>query len=151
MKTLQITFISILTIVFLGCSPQKSKDFEHLEKYFKETHKFKINDKIDKIVVLTEGASCASCDKIFARTAFEHLQNENTVYLVTATGNIVDIQPFLMLEKNCFFDWQLNRAEYSEFSSSRVIYLKNNVIDTIIIINSNEIREQLEYLKNKLL
>jgi hypothetical protein len=53
------------------------------------------------------------------------------------------------LEKNCYFDWQLNLKEYPELTSSRVIYLKNNEIDTVIVINSCKLMQQLEFIKNK--
>ena len=150
MKTLQIAFISILTILFLGCSAPKSKDFKHLEKYFKEVHNFTLDNKINQIFVITEGVGCSECDKTFSKAAFDYSQNENSIFLVSAIGKFIDIQPFLMLDKNCFFDCEFNRTEYSEFENSRVIFLKNKEIDTVIIIDYNEIKQQLEYFKNRI-
>ena len=134
-------------ICIISCSTPKQKEYEQIEKYFKKIHNFKIDKTINKIVVITEGRTCGTCDRAFAKTVFKNLQNENTLFLVSATGNQVDIQPFLNIEKNCFFDWELNVVEYPEFKSSRVIYLKDNAIDTIVILNSMEIMQQLEYFK----
>ena len=141
--------ICLLAITLLACSSTKQKGFEHLEKYFKEVHKFKLDNSINKIVVITEGTGCPSCDRAFANTTLENLQNNNTIFLVIAKGSLIDIQPFLNLEKNCFFDWQLNYKEYPEFTKSKVIYIKNNEIDTIITIKSELLFEHLEYIRNK--
>lgn len=149
MKTIiRIIIFIVINIFVLSCDTQKSKEFKHVENYFKKTHNFSINTSINKIIVVTEGNSCGSCDKIFAETVFKNFQNDESVFLVTAQGFIVDIQAFLALEKNCFFDWQINSKEYPEFTSSRIIYLNNNKIDSILIINSSTILEQLEYIKN---
>ena len=148
MKPLNKILICFFAISFFACSNQKVNDFERLEKYFKDTHNKKLGNDINKIVVISEGKSCPTCEISFAKTILQCF-SDSTVFLVTAKGNYVDIQPFLGLEKNCYFDWQLNLKEYPEFGSSKVIYLKNNVIDTIVVINSSEIMQQLEFFKTR--
>ena len=141
--------ISILAITFFACSTPKQKEFEHLEKYFKEVHNFTLDNKINQIFVITEGAGCSSCDKTFSKAVFEHSQSENSVFLISATGKFIDIQPYLTLDKNCFFDCEFNREDYPEFANSSVIFLKNHKVDTAVIINYNEIIQQLEYIENR--
>ena len=145
---LLIYLILISGLIFVSsCNSQKKEEkFNKIINYFEKVHNYKLGNDINKIVIISEGKGCASCEKAFAKTALEYLV-DSTVFLVTATGNHIDIQPFLQLERNCFVDWQLNATEYSEFVSSRVIYLKNNEIDTVIIINSNEIMQQLEFIR----
>ncbi|MDR2928753.1 MAG: hypothetical protein LBV41_11240 [Cytophagaceae bacterium] len=47
------------------------------------------------------------------------------------------------------FDWQSNLSELS-LNRSKVIYFSNNKIDTVIVINSNELMAQMEFIrKNK--
>ena len=139
----------LLAIILTACSTTQQKEYKKVVNYFETTHNYKIDSTITKIVVIDEGKGCGTCDKTFAETCFKSFTKENTVFLVTAKGNYVDIQPFLGLEKNCYFDWQLNLKEYPEFGSSKVIYLKNNVIDTIVVINSSEIMQQLEFFKTR--
>jgi hypothetical protein len=147
MRTVFEILFCFVLISFLSCSEQKSKEYAHIEKYFKDTHKFHLDSTIDKIVVITEGTGCIFCDRSFSKIVLEKFQNKNTVILSTATGTCIDIQPFLAIEKNCFFDWQLNKEKYPEFVSSRIIFLKNKEIDTVIVINSTELMQQLEFLK----
>jgi hypothetical protein len=108
-----------------------------------------IGNFIDKIVVITEGNNCGVCNKKFAEATIENLQGKNTIFLITSTGNDIDIKPFLNLEKNCFFDWELNISQYPEFESCKIIYLKNNEIDTVIVIQSELLFEQLEYIEHR--
>ncbi len=129
-----------------SCSNSGDSEYKKIEKYFRKTHNFKLNSKINTIVVIDEGNNCPSCDKAIAKKSLECLQNSNTIFLITARGAIVDISPFLKMEKNCFFDWQLNSFDYPELKGSRLIRLKDYNIDTTIVINSKEIRQQLDFI-----
>jgi len=154
MTKIKLLFINILAITIIACSTPKQKEYkyieyEHIETYFNKIHNFELDNSIDKIVVIAEGNGCGNCNKIFAEKTLEELEGKNTVFLVTATGNYVNIKPFLNLEKDCFFDWELNKNQYPEFENSRVIYLKNNNIDTIIIMQSELLFEQLEYIEHR--
>ena len=152
-KFLILTCLLSAILLAVSCGSQKEKEtktdneFKKIENYFKTTHNYEIGNDINKIVVIGEGNSCGTCEKAFAQVAFQYL-TDSSVFLLTAKGNNVDINPYMQLKENCFFDWQLNTIEYENLSGSRVIYLKNKEIDTTIIINSAQIMEQLEYIKN---
>ena len=142
-----IYLILISGFIFISsCNSQKKEKFNKITSYFETVHNYKLGNDINKIVVISEGKGCSTCEKAFAEAALAYLV-DSTVFVVTAKGNNINIQPFLQLENNCFVDWQLNAKEYPEFVNSRVIYLKNNEIDTTIIINSNEIMQQLEFIR----
>jgi len=149
MKKLNKILIYLFVTIFFACSTPKQKEFERIEKYFKEVHNFIIDDKIDKIIVITEGTGCPTCDNTFSKTVLDYSKNANTIFLVSATGKFIDIQPFLNIEKNCFFDCEFNREEYPEFANTSVIFLKNNTVDTTIIIKSELLPEQLEYIESR--
>ncbi|MDR2009478.1 MAG: hypothetical protein LBQ22_03245 [Bacteroidales bacterium] len=143
------SFISFFVFAVFACSSPRQKNFSHIEEYFENTHNYKFNDTINKIVVIAEGSVCGSCENAFAKTTYQYLKNDKTIFLITTMGTIIDINPFLQMDNNCFFDWQLNTSEFPEFESSRVIYLENSQIDTIVILDSSILSQQLEYIKNK--
>lgn len=149
MKKIKILILSILALLIFSCSSNDSSEFYKIKDYFEKVHNYKITEKISRIVVITEGNACPSCDNAFSNFVFNKLKNENTLFLITATGRFMSIEPFLHLEKNCYFDWQLDKAKYPEFTSSRVIYLKNNEIDTTIILDANTLLEQLKYIEDR--
>ena len=148
MKKFNKILLYLFAITFFACSSSKQKQFEHIDKYFKEVHNFTIDDKIGKIIVITEGTGCPTCDKTFSDAILEYSQEASTIFLVSATGKFIDVQPYLNLENNCFFDCEFNRKEYPEFASTNVIFLKNKEVDTIITMQSEILTEQLEYIKS---
>jgi hypothetical protein len=148
MKSKNLFFLFSVAFFVLSCSSQEVIEFRKIARYFEKTHNHKITADINKIVVISEGRGCGTCDAAFAQAALKYLTAES-VFLITAKGNIVDIQPFINLKQNCFFDWQLDLSKFSEFGSSRVIYLKDNKIDTTIVINTKEINQQLEFFRQQ--
>jgi len=142
-----LTYLTLISFILTGFSCESRNGKEKIENYFIKTHNYKIGKDINKIIVVAEGKICSSCELAFAEIALEHLA-DSSVFLVSAKGNIVDINSFIRLKRNCFFDWQLNITDYPEFESSRVIYLKNNEIDTVVIIESKSIRQQLYFFIN---
>lgn len=135
-------------LLFASCSSKEEKSYLKIKEYFLEKHNYEIGNDINKIVVICEGKNCINCEIAFAEVAYKYLK-DSSVFLVTAKGNNVDISEFMKMERNCFFDWQLNCSDFPEFESSRVIYLNKNKIDTIIIINTNEIRRQLDFFEKQ--
>ncbi|MDL2262833.1 hypothetical protein LJC11_04965 [Bacteroidales bacterium OttesenSCG-928-I21] len=132
MKAIGKILICFVAISFFACSSPETKEYNRLKKYFKKVHSFDINNSIDKIVVIAEGKNCATCDNAFSQEVFKNYQgNDKVVFLITATGKIIDIKPFLDLEKNCYFDWNLNISDYKIFSDSKIIYLGHTKIDSL--------------------
>lgn len=132
----------------ISCKNERTNEFEKISDYFKQKHNFILNGGVNKIVVIGEGGGCPSCEKSFADFAFENLL-DSSVFLVISRGNNINIKKFLDLEQNCFFDWQLDKQKFPEFKSSRIIYLKSNAIDTVVVINSKEFLEQISYFRNR--
>ncbi|MDR2927690.1 MAG: hypothetical protein LBV41_05775 [Cytophagaceae bacterium] len=140
----EIVLLSGFVLSVLSCTSQQEKEFQNIENYFENKHGYKVTGDINKVIIIGEGSNCSVCDKVFAQTAREYLA-DSSVFLITAKGSIVDVQPFINSKQNCFFDWQLNS---SELSNSRVIYFNNNKVDTIIVINSEELMQQMDSFKN---
>ena len=142
-----LLILSVCSSFLVVCCKSKSeKDFQKIQNYFEKKHNHKMNSSVNKLVVISEGKGCGTCDDRFAQTALKYLA-DSSVFLITSKGNVVDIQPFIDQMDNCFFDWQLDLSKFPEFYSSRVFYFKDNKIDTVIVINSNEIIQQLEYFR----
>lgn len=134
---------------FFSCTNTNKTEFLKIKDYFEQKHDYKISEDITKIVVITEGTGCPVCDNEFANMVYNNLTNKNTLILITATGRFVNVEQFLYLENNCFFDWELEATKYPAFTSSRVIYLQDNNIDTTIILDTNILPEQLKYIANR--
>ncbi|MDR2926988.1 MAG: hypothetical protein LBV41_02115 [Cytophagaceae bacterium] len=148
MKNLFLGIVSVVCFIIsvLSCTSQQEKEFRKIENYFENKHGYKVADNINKVIIIGEGSNCSVCDKVFAQTAREYLA-DSSVFLITAKGSIVDIEPFRNLKQNCFFDWQSNLSDLS-LNKSRIIYFSNNKIDTVIVINSNEFMAQMEFIQS---
>lgn len=134
-------------LMISSCKSSEERTYLKIKDYFHDKHDFEIGSDINKIVVIAEGKSCLNCEIAFAEVAYQYLK-DSSVFLVTAKGNYVDISNFLKIDNRCFFDWQLNCYDFPEFESSRVIYLKESEVDTVIVINTDEIMQQLDFFKS---
>lgn len=149
MKHLIKTVLIVFMLFNFSCINNTPKPIKTIKNYFLKTHNVKIDNSINKIVIITEGSICGQCDRLFSELVLKNLLNDSTIILVNAKGTIINIKDFLDLKKNCYFDWQLDTTKFPEFKTSRVIYLKDNDIDTIIIINPRIILKQIEYIKTR--
>lgn len=141
----------VLTLLFVGCNQsstkvQKPTTFDTLTDYFKIRQEFVLDKKVKTVFVLTE-YGCIPCNRKFSSYIQENVNNDSILFLITASGSMVDITPYENNEKNIFYDQNMNIEKYPIFKISKAIYLKNNGIDTIISLSAERLESQLEYIK----
>lgn len=141
----------VLTLLFVGCNQsstkvQKPTTFDTLTDYFKIRQEFVLDKKVKTVFVLTE-YGCIPCNRKFSSYIKENINNDSVLFLITASGSMVDITPYENNEKNIFYDQNMNIKKYPIFKTSKAIYLKNNTIDTILLLNSEQLESQMEYIK----
>ncbi len=147
---LYLNLISILVVVIFclgSCSFQNKgeenlNDYHTILNYFEEKHGVSISNEITEIFVLTE-VMCPICNKVFADFITKFINNETSVLVINARGTQVDIRPFLNNDDNVFFDPGLDNNKYEIFSNTKVVFLSDKSIDTIIIINTKNLYNQL--------
>lgn len=151
-----LNLICSLAILLFGnsCANQDTKnnyvkdDYKAISNYFLQRHQIKLTDKITKLFVLTENG-CHSCNKKFSDLVIENIENEKSLFIITATGNQIDMMPFETKRKNVIIDKNISDTTLSIFNETKVIYFKNNKIDTVIDIEARQIENQFLIIKNR--
>lgn len=123
-------------------------DYKAISIYLKQTHKINLNDNINKLYVLTENG-CHSCNKKFSDLILEKINNDKSIFIITATGNQIDITPFEIKHNNVLKDRNITDTALGIFNETKIIYFKNNKIDTIITINALQLEHQFEIIHNR--
>ncbi|CAN5458766.1 hypothetical protein BH10BAC1_BH10BAC1_08660 [soil metagenome] len=135
-----------------GCtstnSVKENNCFDSIKKYFVERHNYNIESGIKKIFVITENG-CVPCNKKLAELCSYSIHNNSCIMLITSTGTQVDISNFNPAEKNIFFDQNVTETPYEIFYTSKVIFIKNKAIDTIITLDAHQLEKQFEIIKTR--
>lgn len=147
-KYLIYLILSSFIFVFYSCNKPQNNESEALAAHIKSQGFDIQNSGINKIVVIT-GNGCPTCNNTLARVALSELADSTTLFYITSKGQSVNINPFMELKKNVIFDWNSGNNSLPELSATGVIYLKDNLIDTIITINAEELGKQIELIKEK--
>jgi hypothetical protein len=127
-----LCFIFLLTV--FSCEKkslsEKEKFIENLKEYLNVKHQIKLNNSIKKVFILTD-ENCHSCNKFFAKTIEKNINDSSSLLLVSASSSKIDLSPFDGAN-NVFFE---NKSkEIFLFDNSKIIFLNQEKIDTIISI-----------------
>jgi hypothetical protein len=115
-----------------------------MKQYISNNFKQDISNKYNKIYVLTE-QGCLPCNTKFTKFVANKINEDSTLIIVNASGVYVDISEFLDKKENIFFTKQSSND--SLFNTSKILFLKNNQLDTIIYINPSKLQSQFEYIE----
>jgi len=137
----------IFSFLLFSCSNNSvKKEFEEIENYFNQTHNYQIDQNCKAIFVLTS-RGCVSCNKYFSKFMLYNSYDNDVVYLIKASKNVIDLSEFKDYKGVVFYD-----TEYQEiFENSKIIFLKNKEIDTIIAIEPQIILNNFKGINYKLL
>jgi hypothetical protein len=128
-------YISLFSLFFIfGCNNFKSDKKEIFDLINSKTP---INKNIEKIFILTEN-DCSSCNKMYSNYLSKNLNNKNALFIINASGNLVDISSF---ENSKLDNVVIEDFKDTIFKSSRLIFLSNRNIDTIINVNYKNVEE----------
>jgi hypothetical protein len=141
-----LSLISAIIFSVLSCSSSKT-DFEVIADYFEKKHNIEIEKNIKRIVVITD-RECPSCNRALANFSISDMVDDSTLFLITSDGSRLDISSFQKLDGNVYFDWDIDPVEYNIFTASKVIFIENNNVDTIVTITSKELRQQLDFISH---
>ena len=146
----------ISSIALISCNsntPITSKDiikneYDEIKFYFETKQNYQLNNNIKTIFVLTD-VGCMPCNKHFSNLITENLNNSSSIFLILASSTNIDLTEFKKSRNNVFFDKQEN-LNIKNLKKSKVLFLKNNNIDTSIIIDARQIDLQFREINERL-
>lgn len=129
-----------LFLVVVGCNLHSKKYGKEIS-LLKNLNEINITDNTAKIFILSEN-QCLPCNKRFSKLMTENLKDENSIFVINASGNLIDISSFKEFNsKRVIF---LKKYENDFFNTTKLIKLKNNEIDTIIDISYENVDDILK-------
>jgi len=136
----------IFSFLLFSCNTDSSnREFEEIANYFKEKHNYEI-DKNHKAIFVLTSKGCGGCNKYFSKFMLSNHHDDNVVYLIKASKSAIDLSGFEDYEGVVFYD-----TDYQEiFENSKIIFLKNKEIDTIIAIEPPIILDGFKAINKKL-
>lgn len=137
--------VILLFTLFITCKPNKTQ-FDILNSYVIE-NQYSL-DSVKSIFVLQEN-NCIGCNKSFAILLQKHLNDKNTITIISAIGKTIDISPFDN-HQNVIMDYNMEFRNLELFKSSAMIILNQNKVDTIVEIKAKGLKQTLEYISNRL-
>jgi len=142
----------LLFLVLISCNYNK-RNYKKKSSELVEFIKSKNLDNKDSIttVLLLSDEGCFNCNNRFSKLIQNHINRNNTLIIITASGAKIDISAFQDSNiKNIYFDDINEIAQLNLTQNSGVFFLKNNEIDTIISIQAIDIENQLKFIDFKI-
>jgi len=139
----------IFSFQILASCDKKSDDyrFEEITSYFITKHDYLVGDNTKAIFVLTS-IGCKPCNKKFSELMITNQYAQNDiVYLIKASKNIIDLSDYKSYSGTVFYDFTY---EDNIFDGSKVIFINNKKIDTIVNIEALTLEESFSYIKDEL-
>lgn len=154
MKKLFMICLSCISIAFFtkcdtnSITKQKSANcYDTILNYFSSRQKKEFDTSYKKLFVLTENG-CASCNKNFLTLIKKNLSDKKSAFLFGSTASYIDSSNAEALG-NVYIDQSLSETDYNVFHNTKVIFFKQNGIDTIINISAIDIQNQFEIISNR--
>ncbi|MBW3520083.1 hypothetical protein [Flavobacterium sp. NKUCC04_CG] len=144
--------ILALFMVFFLFSCQKQFDKQNrIQSIIKDS--LKIEKEYSSIIVLGPGG-CLNCDKNLYSLILNNLDNEEVLFVVSATGSAFDVEELESKESpNLVFDYKNYFDKTNLFlMASGAIFFKGNppVLDTIIQMSSRDISNRIGYIAKRI-
>ena len=127
--------IFLIFLNFCSCNFSSKNDYEKEIKLIENIEGVSISSKTEKIFILTEH-NCAPCNKLFSEFMTNNIENPNFLFIINASGNVIDISTFKKANSSKIV---ITNLEEEFFTDTKLIKLKNKEIDTIIKISSENI------------
>ncbi len=149
MNLIKIFFlVTMLTSCDFNNEIAVKSDIEKIKNFLLVKHKIKLSNKVNKLFVLTS-YGCHSCNKKFSELIQNNLQQENSFFIITANGNSIDLTPFLGFKNNLIINNSVIDTTLNILNETKVIYFKNNKIDTIVTIDARQLENQFQIIQNR--
>ncbi|MGE4346783.1 MAG: hypothetical protein AB7D46_05135 [Flavobacteriaceae bacterium] len=146
MKTARESFIFLIFSSLLLSCTKSDQQYSEIQQYFQEKHQFSVDENIDAIFVLT-ARGCVPCNQKFSYFMLSNKNNKQSIYLIKAPKNRIDLSAYKNYKGVVFYD-----TNYKEniFDSSKVIFLNNKKVDTIVQIEALTLEKSFTYIKERL-
>lgn len=142
-----------ISLFVLSCSkgdfvkPRSDSQYDSLKDYLRTRQNVQLDTSIEKIFVLKEHG-CLPCKKKFTAIIDKNKFNSKAMIIIGISAknlNLLNTE----LKKNSFVDTTLVESDYKMLQESKVIYLKNGTIDTVVTIGAKKIKEQFDYIQRR--
>lgn len=136
--------LSLFLFFAYSCSVKTESEYEKAKKQIKSLYGNEISQKIDTIYFINEDdIDCPKCHSLFSNHLLEKELTENKLMLINYKGVSFDIQPFKEKSGNNIAISSKNSFDLKDniLPNLGMIIIKENQIDTIINIDSNNIKE----------
>lgn len=145
---LRLTF-KYCSLIFLFAACNKPTLQQQMLSVFKEKG-VKINENTEGVFILDD-EGCLTCNRAFGTIISKLLDNQKVNFIVTADANKVDISDYLekSYQPNILIDRKKTIFKNEFFNHSTILFMSKLQIDTIIIINVNDLEQQMDLVKNK--
>ena len=158
MQKFLIVYLVLISLCLLSSCHQQETDivtsvqghntsYDSILDYFKTRHHKKLEPSVRRIFVLTENG-CLTCNKKFLSLLKHNLSDTSAIFIVGVSANYFDISG-LDSSKQVVIDQSLLETEYPMLHQSKVIYLRNKQVDTIITIDVTQIDQQFEAINKR--
>jgi hypothetical protein len=142
-----------LLLVIIACNNSEIKEnstFSKLQQFFNFHHINSFNSTTRCVFVISE-QGCMGCNKGLSKLAETYINNKSCVFIIEASGAIVDVSIFENANTSTvFMDTKNQFQKLGMIEKSGVIFLKNNIVDTIINLDVNIIDKQFEFIESKI-
>ncbi|MDO4728236.1 MAG: hypothetical protein Q4B43_04435 [Bacteroidota bacterium] len=139
-------FIFWICSLSLACTTNKEEQFyKDMETYFRSKHNYNIADN-DVIFALTSNG-CRGCNVMLSDYMLSNTYP--AVYLISASSNSLDLSEYKKRKGNIFMDWSNDKKLSALFDKSKVIFIKNKQIDTIVQIEAKTLEQTISYIKEQ--
>jgi hypothetical protein len=135
----------------VSCHAQQDKEnYEKLKNYLTDLSDTLDIDKYDCILFVSEHG-CLTCVKSFSNTVQQYaFGKENTLIILNAKGHFFDVTPYREYgASNVISDFSSEFYRLKIASTSCIILLKEQKVERIIVINTQQLGEQLNLLQEQ--
>ena len=144
---LSIKYVLLVVMFLAACGTEKEYQSKRLQRYVEDfSMKY---EGLTAVLVLSE-AGCPNCTKVFSALVQQYLKNPSALCIVNATGSLFDIAPYQESERVLLdYDKSFRKLEIHQGSCS-IFLNEKGVIDTIIAIQPEGLKETLQYIEQRL-
>lgn len=139
----------LLFLIVLSCEKElltENENFlENLKEYFQFKHNKKLDNSLKRVFILTD-KNCHSCNKFFAKTIEKNINDSSSLLVVCASSSKIDLSTFEGAN-NVFFDMKNKKSPL--FANSKIVFLNQGKIDTIININIENVDSFQKQIENR--
>lgn len=142
--------LPLLLFWLLSCKTESQYDV--LVNYLLNEHSYTLNENIQAIAVVSENGGCMNCNRSFSSFISTEINNPSVVFLVCSTGQRIDISPYINSQgaATVLLDQHDKFSETKILDGSGVIFIHQNIIDTIVKIDIETKDEGYIFIRNKL-